>query len=82
MAYSFTLPRLLELTEHQQVALNTVGTLVLKGGPGTGKSVVSLWRHLENHRLGKKSLLLTFTLNLEYYLKAALRSIEQRDPRY
>ena len=47
----------------------------LKGGPGTGKTVVSLWRHIENWaRRNRRSLLLTYTKSLEYYLKNAARS--------
>ena len=41
--------------------------------PGTGKSVVSLWRHIQNiEQRHKSSLLLCYTKTLEYYLRNAL----------
>jgi superfamily I DNA/RNA helicase len=70
MPYQFMLPRIVDLTSDQQMALYEEGEFCLEGGPGTGKTVVSLWRHIENwERRGKKSLLLTYTKTLEYYLK-------------
>jgi superfamily I DNA/RNA helicase len=70
MPYYFNLPLITELTIEQQAALNETAALALSGSPGTGKSVVCLWRHIRNHSLGKKnSLLLTYTKTLEFYLK-------------
>lgn len=70
MPYYFNLPVITDLTIHQQVALDEEESLALSGGPGTGKSVVCLWRHIRNYQIGlKKSLLLTYTKTLEYYLK-------------
>lgn len=72
MAYYFTLPRFTELSVEQQLAVLHTESLALSGGPGTGKSVVSLWRHLSNYDTNsKKSLLLTYTKTLEYYLEYA-----------
>jgi DNA helicase IV len=68
--YYFNLPQLTQLTISQQAALNETKQIALSGGPGTGKSVVSLWRHLSNYQRGKKSLLLTFTTTLAKYLSA------------
>lgn len=75
MAYFFKLPAITELTIGQQAALNEPNAIAISGGPGTGKSVVSLWRHIRNYGTGsKKSLLLTYTKTLETYLAASARS--------
>ena len=74
MAYYFRLPVITDLTIAQQAVLNEPKPLAVSGGPGTGKSVVSLWRHIRNHSRSKKSLLLTYTKSLEAYLKASASS--------
>jgi len=75
MAYFFKLPQITELTISQQSALNEPGAIAISGGPGTGKSVVSLWRHIRNYGIGKKkSLLLTYTKTLEAYLASSAKS--------
>lgn len=72
MPYYFNLPLITDLTPDQQLAVDETNPLALSGGPGTGKSVVSLWRHIRNHSTGlRKSLLLTYTKTLEHYLKAS-----------
>ena len=68
--YYFRLPPITDLTTAQQSALDETDPIALSGGPGTGKSVVSVWRHIRNHRQGKKSLLLTYTHSLVRYLKS------------
>lgn len=70
MPYYITLPRIIDLTPNQQAALTETDSLALSGGPGTGKSVVCLWRHIRNYETGtRESLLLTYTKTLEHYLK-------------
>lgn len=70
MAYYFTLPKYTELSPEQQFAVDQTESLALSGGPGTGKSVVCIWRHLRNYETNsKKSLLLTYTKTLEHYLE-------------
>ena len=72
MAYYFTLPRYTELSPDQQFAVDQTEPLALSGGPGTGKSVVCIWRHLRNYETNsKKSLLLTYTKTLEHYLESS-----------
>jgi superfamily I DNA/RNA helicase len=73
MAYYFRLPTITQLTIAQQAALNETEPIALSGGPGTGKSVVSLYRHLTNHNNGEKSLLLTYTTTLKRYLAECCR---------
>ena len=68
--YYFNLPQITQLTVSQQAALNETKQIALSGGPGTGKSVVSLWRHISNHQQNKKSLLLTYATTLAKYLSA------------
>lgn len=75
MPYYFNLPRIEDLTPDQQRAVDEINPLALSGGPGTGKSVVSLRRHIRNHSTGlRNSLLLTYTKTLEHYLKASASS--------
>jgi superfamily I DNA/RNA helicase len=71
--YYFNLPAITQLTISQQSALNETRPIALSGGPGTGKSVVSLWRHINNYENGKQSLLLTYTTTLKQYLRACCR---------
>lgn len=71
--YYFNLPPITALTRAQQAALNETEQIALSGGPGTGKSVVSMWRHISNYRQGNRSLLLTYTTTLKRYLEACCR---------
>ena len=78
MSYNFKLPIIDDLTADQQLAIDETAPLALSGGPGTGKSVVCLWRHIRNYETGtKKSLLLTYTKSLEHYLKVAVDSVNE-----
>ncbi|WP_034059316.1 3'-5' exonuclease [Lacinutrix jangbogonensis] len=75
MAYFFRLPVITDLTIEQQAVLNEPRAIAVSGGPGTGKSVVSLWRHIQNHSMGRRnSLLLTYTVSLESYLRSSAQS--------
>ena len=73
MAYRFDLPSLASLTLPQRSAVSDTNPIALMGGPGTGKSVVSLYRHLNNYDNGVKSLLLTYTTTLKLYLQSCCR---------
>ena len=75
--YYFNLPQITQLTIPQQAALNETKQIALSGGPGTGKSVVSLWRHISNYKNGKKSLLLTYATTLARYLQACCATQEK-----
>lgn len=75
MAYFFKLPKITELTIAQQAALSESNAIAISGGPGTGKSIVSLWRHIRNYGTSSnQSLLLTYTKTLEAYLRASAKS--------
>lgn len=67
--YYFNLPPFDRLTITQQAALVPVEPIALSGGPGTGKSVVSLYRHIARNAQGKNCQLLTYTTTLGLYLK-------------
>ncbi len=78
MAYYFNLPVITQLTTDQQAAVDETESLALSGGPGTGKSVVCLWRHIRNYATdSKQSLLLTYTKTLEHYLRQSALSQNQ-----
>lgn len=72
--YYFQLPTQTDLTYAQQSAVNETRPIALSGGPGTGKSVVSLWRHINCHNRHVNSLLLTYTVSLTEYLKQSART--------
>lgn len=79
MAYFFELPLITDLTEDQQMALDEINPIAISGGAGTGKTVVSLWRHLQNmETLNKFSVLVTLTKTLGFYLSMSIRAIENQ----
>jgi len=64
------LPRTEELTLQQQKILKVKKPIIIYGGAGTGKTLVSTWRHILNYReKRKKSYLITFTHTLTYFLE-------------
>lgn len=73
--YYFHLPTTTQLTISQRAALNEPRQIALSGGPGTGKSVVSLWRQILNYKRDKESLLLTYTTTLKQYLKSCCKTM-------
>ena len=79
--YYYRFPAITELTIAQQAALDETRQIALSGGPGTGKSVVSAWRHISNHQQGRKSLLLTYTHSLRRYLASCCKSVNATDAR-
>ncbi len=82
--YYFNFPPITSLTLPQQSALNEPNPIALSGGPGTGKSFVSLWRHISNHMRENaiRSQLLTYTTSLAYYLKASSESQSIESAKY
>ena len=76
--YYFNLPQITQLTIPQQGALNETNPIALSGGPGTGKSVVSLWRHIRNYQNNNKSLLLTYTTTLKEYFYACCKGQNEK----
>ena len=82
MPYYFRLPTDEELTLPQKAAINEIEQIALSGGPGTGKSVVSLYRHLSNHENSNRSLLITYTTTLARYLSECCRLRNPEASRY
>ena len=80
MAYFFELPMITKLTEDQQMALDDTSPITISGGAGTGKTVVSLWRHIQNiETLNRYSVLVTYTKTLGFYLSMSIRAIENQN---
>lgn len=80
MAYFFELPMITDLTEDQQMALDDTNSIAISGGAGTGKTVVSLWRHIQNmETLNRYSVLVTYTKTLGFYLSMSIRAIENQN---
>jgi len=79
MGYFFDLPKIDDLTQDQEMALDETKSIAISGGAGTGKTVVSLWRHIYNIKeLKKLSVLITYTKTLTHYLSMNLSSIESK----
>jgi superfamily I DNA/RNA helicase len=83
MAYFFQLPLITDLTEDQQMALDEVNPIAISGGAGTGKTVVSLWRHIQNiDVLNKSSMITTYTKTLHSYLLNSAKSLSNEAWKY
>lgn len=79
-AYFFELPDITELTTDQQKALNEIEPISISGGAGTGKTVVTLWRHRQTIKDRKmSSVLVTYTKTLGFYIRMSLSSLEDKD---
>ncbi len=73
--YYFNLPQFNDLSPSQNQAVVDESAIALSGGPGTGKSVVSIFRHILNHTRNNlvNSQLITFTTSLAFYLAGCCR---------
>lgn len=82
--YYVNIPSFDDLNTTQQTAVLDDNAISLSGGPGTGKSIVSLWRHILNHQRENPiiSQLLTFTTTLALYLKKCSNSKNKRAASY
>lgn len=69
--YVFQIIPFERLSTTQQAAVVDENAIALSGGPGTGKSMVSMWRHILNHQRPTpvNSMLLTYTTSLALYLR-------------
>lgn len=77
MPYTLEIPPFGALSPEQARAVTHSGAIRLAGGPGTGKSLVSLWRALDETS-GEKVLILTYTLSLEFYFRKMLASARKK----
>jgi superfamily I DNA/RNA helicase len=68
------LPEYKKLTEEQQEILNEKGAVSISGGAGTGKSILSIWKHILNwEERGIKSFLITYTHSLTRYFELSIQ---------
>jgi len=72
MPYSFELPKDSDLSKEQSAAMNEPNCIALSGGPGTGKTVVSIYRLLRLVNDGRIVHLITFTKILTSYIRQTI----------
>ena len=74
---AFELPRLVDLTDDQLTVLNASyeKNMIVSGAPGTGKSVLAIYRAADLSKNRKKTLLLVFNKPLKQYISSAVRSL-------
>ncbi|MDR1775853.1 MAG: DUF2075 domain-containing protein [Actinomycetes bacterium] len=80
---AFKLPNWSELSKVQRetLELDTGKSWVIPGSPGTGKSVLALYRAVELIGKRKKVLFLVYNKNLQRYLESARKYLDSQ-PRY
>lgn len=71
--FRFSLPQITQLTKDQKLAYNPKLPMLVTGGPGSGKTVVTIYRFLRALRNKKKIILFTFNRTLIYSIKGTLR---------
>lgn len=74
---SLSLPKYSELTEPQRLILNLPidGNHLITGAPGTGKSVIALYRAYEMAKNGNKVELLMFNKPLMMYMESVVKEL-------
>ncbi len=74
---AFELPRIVDLTDDQLTILNASydDNMIVSGPPGTGKSVLAIYRAADLSKSNKKTLLLVFNKPLKQYMYSAVRSL-------
>ena len=69
------LPEVSELTDQQKEILDETGAVAIYGGAGTGKTVLSIWKHILNwEERYIKSYLITYTHSLTKYLFESIKT--------
>ena len=71
---NFKFPNQTELTKEQQTILNEKNQVAIFGGAGTGKTIVSIHRHIKNWEKNIKSFLITYKHTLTHYFEEVLPS--------
>lgn len=72
--YYFNLPAITQLTLSEMSVLVSHSPFSLTGGTCFSRNIVMLWRHINNVRQSKRSLLLTYTSHLKQYLRCCCES--------
>lgn len=75
---SFKLPKYSELTEEQRVIVNLPldKNHLITGAPGTGKSVIAIYRASDMANAGKDVLMLVYNKPLKMYIKSAVEALD------
>ncbi len=71
--FKFSLPPITSLYPDQQLAYHPRQSMLVTGGPGSGKTVVTIFRFLRPVRENKDILLFTFNRTLIYSIRGTLR---------
>ncbi len=67
------LPEIEELTEEQIKILDIEEPIAIYGGAGTGKTILSIWKHILNWKERDiKSFLITYTHTLTRYFELSI----------
>lgn len=74
---SFNLPRYTELTPEQKKLVNMPynANIVVSGSPGTGKTVVALYRASQLCKENQKVLMLVYNRPIMKYLDSSVKSL-------
>src|SRR5947207_9128251 len=71
--FAFRLPPIGDLTFTQQIALDEPSPLLVTGGPGSGKTVVSIFRFLNEIVQTRNALFFTYNRTLMSSIRGTLR---------
>lgn len=71
--FKFSLPPITALNDDQQLAYDPKSSMFVTGGPGSGKTVVTIFRFLRAVLEKKKIILFTYNRTLMYSIKGTLR---------
>jgi len=80
--YYFNLPAITHLSLVEMQVLVTHSSFSYTGGTCHSRNIVMLWRHINNIRQGKRSLLLTYTSHLKQYLKCCCEFVDKTAAQY
>ena len=74
---AFELPRLVDLTDDQLTIFNAPfdKNMIVSGAPGTGKSVLAIYRAADLSGKNRKTLLLVYNKPLRLYISSAVKSL-------
>ena len=74
---AFDLPRLVDLTDDQLTILNASydKNMIVSGPPGTGKSVLAIYRASDLAKQKRKTLLLVYNKPLKLYISSAVNKL-------
>ena len=74
--YAVSFPKFEWLSVQQRQALNDNAPFYITGPAGCGKSIVVLWKHINNIKSNKKSVILTYNVMLREFMKHCVLKTE------